>query len=57
MMNTLKYILKNHSPQYFTSLEDKIYIFDIINKSLDYISSNVNLALILTWLNINIFHL
>lgn len=52
--NTLTDIIKNHDPQYFSSLEDKLYIFDIINKSLNYISSNVNLGLLLTWLNINI---
>ncbi len=38
----------------FLDLESKAYIVDIIDQALDYISANVNLSLIITWLNINL---
>ena len=36
--------------------EEYLYIFDVINKATDYLSSNLNLNLTLTWLNINLFN-
>lgn len=53
--NNLSEIINCIENQYLISeFRNKIYIFDIIDKSLEYILANVNIKLILTWLNSNL---
>lgn len=49
-------VLINHHSEYFFGLETKIYISDLISKALEYLDSNINTNLFLTWFNINLFH-
>ena len=52
----ISYLIKNHDSKYFISFEKLIYISDILFEALGYLSANVNLNLITSWLNINIFN-
>ena len=47
-------LLINHSSENFSFLEKYIYISDLINKTIEYMESNVNFNLLVTWLNSNL---
>ncbi|MBP0979417.1 MAG: hypothetical protein J6C55_02085, partial [Oscillospiraceae bacterium] len=52
----LSEVLIAHHSDYFNYLENKIYISDLISKALEYLDSNINFNLLLTWLSINLFY-